>query len=141
MGLSGWEKVPRSDPYYRACVVTSTAGMAVAGDIIAPMAAPLTGGTSFLLVPAGAIMGFVGGYLACPYLAPILRSKIEQQLQLTDQEVRQAADAMARYSAVGDAGKAIKLLAFAKTQAASAKSPPRCENPPDVGRQILGALS
>lgn len=139
MPLDGWESVDRSDSDYKACVALMTAGGAVIGTAVGALASVPTGGTSLLAGPAsGALWGFVAGYLACPYLAPAVRRKIEAGSMLTDSEVRSAADAMSTYAGVGRASEAVRLLSMVRGSAHSSGAK-RCVDPRSVAHHLLGA--
>ena len=110
--MFGWEKVDRNDDYYKACLVGTTAIGAVSGLLTG---AP-TGPGAVVTTAAGGVLGFTVGYLACPYLAPQIRKKIEGGLALNEGEIKSAAHAMSRYAGVSKAGDAVKLLAVTRSQ-------------------------
>jgi|GEM_PF-4046858 len=137
MPLTGWEKVARSDPVYRACVAGTTALGGVSGVILGGAAAPATGGLSFALVPEGLALGFAAGLLVCPYLAPAIRRKIGDGDPLGDFEVRAAAEAVGRYAGVVRADEALRLLALSTAVGRRAGGAPACTSAPAAARQIL----
>ena len=139
MGLFGWERVERDDDYYKVCLAGSTAAGFVAGVITAGAAAPATGGTSFLVGPkSGTAIGFAAGYLACPYLAPFIRRKIEDNVPLSRAEVLPAAEALGLYAGVKDANDALRLLAMVRTQANKSESLAQCDDPVRTAHKLLG---
>ena len=77
MPLFGWERVDREDPDYKACLTVTTSAGAIVGGM-----------TGSFLGPAGTLAGYAGGavwglaagYLACPYLVPAVKRKIENGL-------------------------------------------------------------
>jgi len=108
--------------------------------------AVLGGATGSFLGPAGTVAGYLGGsawgfaagYLACPYLVPAVRRKIEAGSFMTDFEARSAAEAMGRYAGVNRAVEALRLVSLVK----GARVSPRvsvCLNPSFVAKQILAA--
>jgi hypothetical protein len=110
--MFGWEKVSREDPYYQGCVAASTLGGALSGGMVGAAA----GGVGVLPgVAAGTALGFGAGYLACPYLAPLIRRKLETGAELSSSEVKAAAHAMSRYAGVSSASDAVKLLAVTRS--------------------------
>lgn len=139
MGLSGWRRAERSDPYYKACVATFVGGGAVAGNIVGGFAAPVTGGTSFAAVPVGIAMGFVAGFLLCPDLAPRAREQLERGFPLSKADVKSAAEAMGRYASVYRADEALKLLALARFYAPRANRAQCNMSGGYVARQILAS--
>lgn len=134
MSLLGWETVGRDDPDYTACVVVTSA----AGSIVG-------GATGSFLGPVGTVGGYAGGgawgfaigYLACPYLVPAVKRKIESGLQLSDTEVRSAAEAMGRYAQVTKASDALRLVSFVKSLPPTSNASSTCTNPSLVAKQML----
>ena len=134
MAILNLEKVPRNDPYYQACLAVSTVGGTAIGMTLGSATLPVVGTVAGWA--SGMAFGFVAGYLACPYLAPGMRRKIEQNLPMSALEVGLAADAMARYANVYHARDALKLLAISKAARvpAGAKA---CVDPNSVAKQLL----
>ncbi len=139
MPLEGWERVKRDDEYYKACTVATTAVGAIAGLAVGASGAPLTGGLSVPVVGiAGALLGFGAGYLLCPYLAPVIKKKIETGASMTPTEISSAAEAMGRYAGVHSAGDAIQLLALVKRSAATASFEQQaCIDPRSTAKSLL----
>ncbi len=137
MGLVGWERVGRNDQSYKACVAVTTAGGAIAGGV-----------TGSFLGPAGTLTGYAGGaawgltigYLACPYLVPALKRKIESSMPLSEAEVRSAAEAMGRYAGVREATDAVRLLGMVRTCDPSRRIGGACGDPAATARQLLGRV-
>jgi hypothetical protein len=133
MPLLGWERVSRDNPDYKACLAVTTAGGAIVGGA--------TG--SPLLLPgvmagyaAGAAWGLAIGYLACPYLAPAVRQKIQAGAALSDLELRSASEAMGQYAGVSNASDAIKLVRLVKGARAPRTVQP-CMDPRIAAKQLL----
>jgi hypothetical protein len=139
MELFGWERTSRSDPYYKACMVGAVAAGGLSGKIVGAMASVPTGGASFILVPAGLALGFVTGYMACPYLAPSIRQRVEAGMSLSEAEVRKAAESMGRYAQVRDASEAVTLLLIARRLAGDARGAQCTVNGAFAARQLLAA--
>lgn len=140
MGLLGWEKVSRSDDDYKACVVAVSAGGTIAGLVVGSAGAPLTAGASVPVVgAAGAALGFVVGYLACPYLAPRVRDKLTGGVSLSQNEVQDAAEAMAQYANIKDAKTALRLLASVRRDAVTTNANWKCLDPASQARKITAA--
>lgn len=137
MPLIGWERLERTNTYYKACVAGATAAGAISGMIVS---GPTGGMAAALTVPAGTAMGFVAGYVLCPYLAPAIRDKFERDQHLTDQEVRSAAEAMSLYSGVRKADEAVRLLALVRATPAATRGGLRCANPVATARQLLHSI-
>ena len=137
MNLFGWEKVERTDPYYKGCLAASSVGGAVAGEIVGGFGSVPTMGLSFLAVPAGIVAGFAAGYIGCPYLAPMIRRKIEAAIPLSEAEVRSAAESLGMYAGVRDAGEAIRLLSIVRGRGSGLRGAPQCANPAATARQLL----
>ena len=135
MPLANWERVDRNDPAYKACLgLTSAAGAVIGGATGSP--ALVLGMTAGYV--AGAAWGLAIGYLACPYLIPHVRSKIESGTFLTDSELRSAAEALASYAGVQDAPAGVKLLAIVKLRLAAAPgNGPACQHPAIVAQELL----
>jgi hypothetical protein len=133
MTLSGWERVSRADPVYKACLIVSTAGGAIAG-----------GATGTILGPAGTLGGYAGGaawgfaagFLLCPYLAPAIKRKLEMGDVFGEADLRNAAEAMGRYAGVTQANEALRLLAVVRRARLSPRSPV-CGSPRLVARHLL----
>jgi hypothetical protein len=132
--MQGWEKVSRSDPYYKACLTVASAGGAIAGGAVGSFLGPAGTGVGYL---GGAAEGLAAGYLACPYLAPYIRAKFEQALPLTEADLRSAAEAMTRHAGVEQAADAVKLLAMVRSLGPSAGSRAACLDPRLAARQLL----
>ena len=138
MPLEGWEKVNRDDPYYKACMTVTAAAGAIVG-----------GATGSILGPAGTVGGYAGGvawgfaagYLACPYLVPAVRKKIEDGLALNDQEVAAAADAMGRYANVAHAVDAVKLVAVVRRVGGASRQPRLAALPDAAAKRLLEHLA
>jgi len=136
MGLFGWETVSRDDPSYKACLTATTGGGAIVGGM-----------TGSFLGPAGTIAGYAGGaawgfglgYLACPYVPPLVKKKIESGFSLSDSEIRSAADAMSRYAGVQQASDAVKLVALVKSNARAKLGGEVCRDPARTARQLLAS--
>ena len=134
MRLLGWDTVGRDDPNYKACASLATAIGAVAG-----------GATGSFLGPAGTVAGYAGGaawglaggYLACPYLVPALKRKIESGMPLTNAEVRSAAEALGQYARVRQATDAVKLLAMVRISCRTGVGSSSCHSPALTARQLL----
>ncbi|MEM9434653.1 MAG: hypothetical protein AAGA12_12095 [Pseudomonadota bacterium] len=135
------ERVSRNDRYYKACLAASTAAGAISGKIVAGFSAPVTGGLSLATVPLGGIaVGFSFGYLACPYLAPAIRSKIERDLPLDDFAMDQSIRAMSLYAAVHNPYDAVKLLALVRTVPKNMTDAPVCSSPQMDAKALLVQL-
>lgn len=141
MNLLGWENVDRSDIYYRACMVATTAAGGAAGIIVGGVSSVPTAGMSFSLVPAGLALGLAAGYLACPYLAPRIKKKLEMGVPLADHDVRPAVEALAAYAGIRNASDAVKLLAIVRAQSPGARLSSRCDNPAFAAQRLLKALA
>ena len=133
MPLTGWEKVSREDEVYKACLTVSTAGGAIVGGMTGSFLGPAGTVSGYL---GGAAWGFAAGYLACPFLVPPIKSKIERRLDLSEAEVREAAEAMGRYALVSDAGSALRLLAVV-IEHTGKPGAQACPTPQFVARQLL----
>ncbi|WP_019668333.1 hypothetical protein [Eudoraea adriatica] len=134
MPLFNWEKVDRNNPHYKTCVKATTAAGAVAGMATGSVI-PVAGTAAGFL--GGAFWGFVGGYLACPYLVPAIKKKIEQDIPLTNYEIKSATEAMGSYAGLSSAPDAIKLLALVKSSKKSGTISSMCSNPNYIAKQIL----
>lgn len=136
MPLLGWESVGRDDPYYKACVATSTgAGAIIGGATAGFLATPISSPAGYL---GGMLWGFVAGYLACPYLAPRIKQKIETGMSLSDSETRSAAEAMGLYTRLKSAKDAVKLVGMIKFTTSKGKvSAPVCSNPIFSAKRLL----
>lgn len=135
MPLFDWESVSRDDPDYKMCTnVTSAAGFVVGAAVGAPLrraeAIVATGA-------AGAILGFAFGYLACPYLVPAVKRKLETGSFMSDADVRFAAEAMSQYASVTQASDAVRLVSFVKSAHFPSKASLVCPNPSLIARQLL----
>ena len=138
MPLSEWEKVSRDDPYYKVCTVVTTAAGAIVGSA-----------TGSVLGPAGTVSGAAGGaawglaagYLACPYLVPAIRKKIENGMALSDHEITSAAEAMGRYTGVHQASDAVKLVAVVKHIAGGQRRTLASRAPALTAKQLLEQLA
>ena len=86
---------------------------------------------------AGAFWGVVGGYIACPYLVPALKKKLELGQSLTEVELKSAVEAMGKYANMNNALEAIKLVAIAKTTKNNAAFAKSCSDPNQTARLIL----
>lgn len=136
MPLVGWESVRRSDPSFKACLTVTGGAAAIVG-----------GATGSFLGPAGTVYGYLGGaawglaigYLACPYLIPALKKKLEEGLPMTEGEVRSASEALGRYASLTKASDTIELLGVVRVHAARDGVAPVCRAPARVARQILSA--
>jgi proteasome assembly chaperone (PAC2) family protein len=134
MPLFEWEKVTRDSPEYNTCLAVTTAAGSIIGGAtgsIVPVAGTLAG------YSAGALWGFVGGYLLCPYLAPAVRKKLESGSQLSHVEVKSAAEAMSKYAAVQRASDAVKLLGMVKLTKITPRSGNKCLIPSKMAKDIL----
>lgn len=139
MTLTGWERAERSDPYYQACLAGFGLGGAAAGGIVGGAAAAPTAGLSLpALLSAGVALGLAAGYLACPYLAPMIRRKLESGAPLSSAELKSAAETMGRYANVRSAGEALKLLAVVRAKAPEAKNAQCAIDGPYAARQVVG---
>lgn len=135
------ERVSRDDPYYKACLAASTVAGGVAGNIVGSVAAPATAGLSLATLPWGGIaMGFAVGYLACPYLSPLLRPKIENNLRLDEFAVDQALRAMSQYAHVSNSGDAVKLLAMVRSMPRPHRTAPVCTTPGLAAQTLLAQI-
>jgi hypothetical protein len=138
MPLLGWENVSRDDPDYKLCVKASVAAGTVIGGVTGSMAMG-TGTIPGAL--AGSLWGLALGYLACPYVAPAVRRKIESAMPLSDADVRSAAEAMAQYAGVKQASDALKLLALVKcTRRETRPAAGACNDPRRTAQQLLMAV-
>lgn len=134
MQLFGWERVDRENADYKACVAITTAGGAIVGGAtgsVVPGAGNVAG------YAAGGLWGFVLGYLACPYLAPVVRRKIESGMPLTHIEIRSASEAMGSYAGVNSAPDAVKLVRLVKIAGGNKSVAPTCSNPAETAKQLL----
>jgi len=134
MPLYGWESVSRDDPSYKACLQVTTGAFAVVGVMTGRSMG--VGGT-LAGAAAGLVWGFGVGYLACPYLAPAVKRKLESGQQLTEAEIRSAADSMSRYANVQQAAHAVRLVALVKSTAQTSFTGAVCRNPAHAARQLL----
>ena len=132
--MQGWERVSRSDPYYKGCLAAFTGGGAILGGMTGSVLGPLGTGAGYL---GGAAEGFAAGYLACPYLAPRIRAKFEQGLPLTEMDMRPAAEAMSRHAGVDRAEDALKLLGVVRSLGPTAGSRAACLDPRLAARRLL----
>jgi len=134
----GWEKVSRDSEEYKGCVAAVTGVGGVAGLIVGAAGSPLTAGTSVAaLGAAGVGMGFITGYLACPYLAPKVKKKLLDGAELSDLEAKNAAQAMGRYALVSDAKSATQLVSQIRAKVAGHKGTER----PKFGEAARSAQS
>jgi hypothetical protein len=134
MPLFGWESVSRDDPSYKTCLAASTGS----GVVIGAMTGRSAGLQGVLAGAAGGLLwGFGLGYLACPYLVPAVKRKIENGLSLNDAEIRSAADAMSRYASVGQASEALKLVGLVKSTVPVSYSGAVCRDPAQTARRLL----
>jgi hypothetical protein len=140
VNLFGWEKVERTNPYYKGCLTASVAAGFAAGNIVGGSASVPTGGLSFLAVPAGLAGGFAAGYVVCPYLAPGIRRKIEAAIPLSELEVRSAAESLGMYAGLRDASQAIRLLSIVRLQPRAGKTASQCADPATTAQQLLHLL-
>ena len=134
MSLFNWEKVDRNNSDYKACVKRTTGVGAVAGMIYGSV---LPGAGNLAGFASGALYGFVAGYLACPYLAPVIKKKIEQSMPLTQVEIKSAAEAMGSYAGLSNAPDAIKLVALVKSSKNTSSTSSMCSNPRYTAKLIL----
>ena len=137
MSLFGWEKVSRDATSYKACVALTTSGGAIVGMIpgsVVPGAGTLAG------YAGGAVWGFAIGYLACPYLAPAVRRKLETGMPLSHTEIRSAAEAMGSYAGINGADDAVKLVGMVKALPANKIVAPDCLSPTYAAKRLLGGL-
>jgi hypothetical protein len=138
MPLAGWDRVGRDNEDYKTCVQAASAAGAVLGMVTGAAAGGVGAPAGFV---AGALWGFAAGYLACPYLAPAVRKKIEGGQTLSDVEVRSAADALGRYASVHQAPDAIRLLGLVRQAQCSpmgrAGAPAGCVAPAASAQQLL----
>lgn len=134
MALLGWQRVSRDDPYYEGCLAGSSVGGVAIGATMGSFVVPGIG--TFTAGVAGLAIGFAAGYVACPFLAPGLRRKIEGNLQMSAIELNEAAEAMGRYAGVGNASEAIKLVAISKA-APIPQRPPLCRDPRADAQKLL----
>lgn len=118
-----WEKVSRTSEDYKACqLATSGIGVA-AGGIVGGAGAPLTAGLSVpVVMAAGGLLGFAAGYLACPYLAPAVKKKLTDGVNLSQNETKHAVEAMHKYAGFSEEKKSLQILAELKPHLASAVS-------------------
>jgi hypothetical protein len=131
MPLFDWEKVSRSNPYYKACLTGLTAGGAILGGAVtAPVGAAPVGYVS------GAGLGLAIGYLACPYIAPRLKEKLDLGDTLQHDDIASAVEAMHRYVGVKSANEAVKLVAIARANITYPASPPLCTTPQRLAKQL-----
>ena len=94
----GWEKVERDSAEYEACVAATSVVGVGAGGITGGAGAALTAGLSVpVLMAAGGALGYVAGYLACPYLAPAVKKKLMAGERITHNEAKNAIEAMHLY--------------------------------------------
>jgi hypothetical protein len=134
MPLLEWEHVQRDDPDSKACVTVTSAAGAIVGGM-----------TGSFLGPAGTVAGYAGGavwgfgiaYLACPYLVPAIKGKIESGIPLTDAELRSAAEAMGRYANVNRAPDAVRLVAVVRSARQVKGLNGVCRDPSATATQIL----
>jgi|CXWL01.1.fsa_nt_gi hypothetical protein len=134
MPLFGWEKVSRDSSDYKTCVSITTAAGAIIGGATAsvvPVAGTLAG------YAGGALWGLAAGYLACPYLAPAVKRKIEKGMPLAESELRSAAEAMGTYAGVNNAPDAVKLVGMVKSIRGRKPSAQVCSNPALVAKDLL----
>lgn len=134
MPLLGWDRVGREDANYKACIAVTSAAGAVIGGATGSFLGPVgtVGGYA-----GGAAWGFAAGFLACPYLVPAIKRKVEDGLFMSDAEVRSAAEAMGRYANLTQAADAVRLIGLLK----GARLPStvvECANPSFVAKQLLG---
>lgn len=136
MPLFDWERVPRSDPVYQACLATTVGAFAIVGGAAGgPLLLPgILGGYA-----AGAAWGFATGFLACPYLVPAIKRKIETGEAFNLNDVRSAAETMSTYADVNKARDALMLLATVRRIRRPAGGEV-CSNPAVVAREILHGL-
>lgn len=134
MSLSNWEKVSRSDPGYKACLTGTTAALSVVGGMTGAAAGGLGAVPGYA---AGALYGFIAGYLACPYLVPLIRGKIESGEILSEYEMRSAAESMGRYAQLSGAPDAVRLLAMIRQGQPKRLGSPACVHPAYVAQQLL----
>ena len=136
MSLDHWDKVSRDSSEYKTCLVTSTGAGAIVGSAVgSAVPIPVLGTVSGYA--GGAFWGFVFGYLACPYIAPAVKKKIENGMSLTDSEVRAASEAMGLYADLKKADDAIKLLALIKSTSPRAVSSQDCSDPKFIAQELL----
>lgn len=134
MALFGWERVGRNNSDYKACLAATTATGAIVGGAtgsVVPVAGTVAG------YAGGALWGLAAGYLACPYLVPAIKNKIEKGMHLTDSETRSAAEAMGTYVGIRDASEAVKLVALVKTTRNRKMNVPACTSANSVAKQLL----
>ena len=140
MPFADWEKVSRSSDDYKICLVGTTAvgavgGMAVGAFTVNPLGV-LGGGVG------GALLGLGFGYIACPYLAPLVKRKIMNGERMDETEVRTAAEAMSRYAGISNAEDSVRLLARVRQSLPSAKNianRPVCQSPQATAQMLLHA--
>ncbi len=137
MGLFGWEKVSRDDPVYLACLAGTTATGTAIGSAMGSMTLPGIGTVAGF--GWGTALGFVAGYLTCPYLAPSIKRKLEIEDVLSEAELSSAAEAMSQYANVSQAEEALRLIAIVRSAGFQGKSRPICESPPEMARSLLAA--
>ena len=134
MSLFNWEKVDRNNPYYKACVRGKTGVGAVHGMIYGSV---LPGAGNLAGFASGALYGFVAGYLTCPYLAPVIKKKIEQNWPLTQVEIKSAVETMGSYAGLPSAPDAIKLVAQVKSSKNNSSTSSMCSNQNYTAKLIL----
>lgn len=134
MPLTGWEKVTRDSEAYKACLAVSTAGGAVIGMATGSI---VPGGGTIAGFAGGAFWGFISGYLACPYLAPAIKKKLELGNGLTSLETRSAAEAMSKYANVTEASDAVKLVRIVKETKVDMSKKSVCHSPTAIARNLL----
>jgi hypothetical protein len=104
----GWDEVSRDTEEYRTCRTAVTVAFAVVGGATAAVSTAGVGTPAGYL--GGAAWGLATAYLACPYLVPAVKKKLELGASLTDSEVSLAVEAMAKHSGIHSAKDGVRLL-------------------------------
>ncbi len=129
----GWEQVSRDSDDYLACKAAVIGAFSLVGSAVGSIPTAGIGAPAGLL--AGAVWGMAASYLACPYLPPLIKKKLEVGENLTNSEVELAVDALAKHTGLHSADEGVHLLAKMRPHLVRKGKPPAC-HPPHLNAKI-----